>query len=67
MKRTTKTPKAAPRATDAELAKRLRGTGGRLFVPAPDGRLWLDTETGAVGMRAELEQAWLDSGAAEGR
>jgi len=65
--RKTKTPKAAPRPTNAELAARLRGTGGRLFVSAPDGKQWLDTETGAVGTRAELEQAWLDSGAAEGR
>lgn len=49
-------PKARP--TDAETARRLRGTGGRLFVPAPDGRLWLDTETGAVGQLAELVGAW---------
>jgi hypothetical protein len=62
----TKTPKGSPRPSDAELAKRLHGTGGRLFVREPDGR-WRDTDTGAVGTRAELEQAWLDSGAAEGR
>ncbi len=47
-----------PRPTDAEIAERLRGTRGRLFVRQEDGA-WLDTETGATGTRAELETAWL--------
>ncbi len=47
-----------PRPTDAEIAERLHGTGGRLFVRQEDGS-WLDTETGAAGTRAELETAWL--------
>ena len=47
-----------PRPTDAEIAGRLHGTRGRLFVRQEDGA-WLDTETGATGTRAELEQAWL--------
>lgn len=46
------------RPTDAEIAGRLHGTQGRLFVRQGDGA-WLDTETGATGTRAELEQAWL--------
>ena len=66
--RKRKTAKAEPKArpADADIARKLHGTGGRLFVCEPDGR-WRDTDTGAVGTRAELEQAWLDSGAAEGR
>lgn len=47
-----------PRPTDAEIAERLRGTRGRLFVRQEDGA-WLDTETGATGTRAELEAVWL--------
>ena len=49
---------AMPRPTDAEIAERLRGTKGRLFVRQPDGQ-WHDTETGVTGTRAEVEQAWL--------
>ncbi len=54
------------RPSSGAVALKLHGTRGRMFDRRPDG-LWLDTETGAVGTRAELEQAWLDSGAAEGR
>ena len=48
------------RPTDAESAERLRGKASRLFVHV-DGETWRDTETGAEGTRAELEQAWLAS------
>jgi len=46
-----------PRPTDEEIAGRLRGTNGRLFVQ--EGGVWRDTETGATGTRAEVEQAWI--------
>lgn len=55
--RKRKTPKGSPRPSDAELARRLHGTGGRLYVRAGGGR-WRDTETGAVGTLAELAEAW---------
>lgn len=45
------------RRQDAEAARSLHGTHGRLFVR--DGEEWLDTETGRRGPRAELEDAWL--------
>ena len=45
------------RRRDAEAARSLHGTMGRLF--ARDGEEWLDTETGRRGARAELEDAWL--------
>ena len=47
-----------PRPTDAEIAERLHGTNGRLFVCDGDG-VWRDTETGATGTGEEIEQAWL--------
>ena len=43
---------------DAELAKSLHGTNGRLFVHV-DGETWKDTDTGHTGPRAELEDAFL--------
>lgn len=42
---------------DAEAARSLHGTRGRLFIR--DGDEWLDTETGRRGPRTELEDAWL--------
>ena len=54
----TKDMDAMRREQDADgTAGRLHGTGGRLFIPAPDGQ-WKDTETGATGTLAELAEAW---------
>lgn len=54
----TKDMDAMGREQDAgRTADRLHGTGGRLFIPSPDGQ-WTDTETGAVGTLAELAEAW---------
>ncbi len=54
----TKDMDAVRREQDAgRTADRLRGTGGRLFIPSPDGQ-WQDTETGTVGPLAELAEAW---------
>jgi hypothetical protein len=53
-----RTVDSRPRPTDTEIAERLRGTSGRLFVHDGDG-IWRDAETGATGTRAEIEQAWL--------
>ncbi len=64
-KKTKKPATIPPRPTDAELAEMLRGTSGRSF--SRQGAVWRDIVTGAVGIREELEQAWLDSGEAEGR
>lgn len=57
MAKKTKTPKTAPRPSDAELAEKLRGTRGLYLVRQFD--LWLDPVTGSVGTREELEAAWL--------
>jgi len=46
------------KARDAAVARRLRGTSGRLFVHM-DGDTWMDTDNGNTGTRAELEDAFL--------
>jgi len=42
-----------------EIAGRLHGTAGRLFV-CEDGGIWRDTETGARGSLGELAGKWCE-------
>ncbi len=50
--------KGGARPCSVAVALKLHGTRGRMFDRQADGR-WLDTDTGTVGTRAELERAWL--------
>ncbi len=54
----TRQQQADDRPTDDEIAERVRGTAGRLFVHV-DGETWRDTDNGNTGTRVELESAWL--------
>ena len=46
------------RTTAEDVAKRLHGTNGRLFIRR--GKKWLDTETGNAGALHELADKWIE-------